>query len=72
MHRLGKEGFGAAYLAGFEWGINAGYDVLVEMDADGSHQPGSAETAGGAHPMLILFWDRVGSKVARWSIGRNP
>ena len=39
MHRLGKEGLGAAYLAGFEWGINAGYDVLVEMDADGSHQP---------------------------------
>jgi dolichol-phosphate mannosyltransferase len=39
MHRLGKEGLGAAYLAGFEWGTNAGYDVLVEMDADGSHQP---------------------------------
>jgi dolichol-phosphate mannosyltransferase len=39
MHRLGKEGLGAAYLAGFEWGLNAGYDVLVEMDADGSHQP---------------------------------
>jgi dolichol-phosphate mannosyltransferase len=39
MHRLGKEGLGAAYLAGFEWGINAGHDLLVEMDADGSHQP---------------------------------
>jgi dolichol-phosphate mannosyltransferase len=39
MHRLGKEGLGAAYLAGFEWGINEGYEVLVEMDADGSHQP---------------------------------
>jgi dolichol-phosphate mannosyltransferase len=39
MHRLGKEGLGAAYLAGFEWGLNAGYEVLVEMDADGSHQP---------------------------------
>jgi dolichol-phosphate mannosyltransferase len=39
MHRLGKEGLGAAYLAGFAWGIEAGYDVLVEMDADGSHQP---------------------------------
>jgi dolichol-phosphate mannosyltransferase len=38
MHRLGKEGLGAAYLAGFEWGINSDYDVLVEMDADGSHQ----------------------------------
>jgi dolichol-phosphate mannosyltransferase len=39
LHRLGKEGLGAAYLAGFAWGIEAGYDVLVEMDADGSHQP---------------------------------
>ncbi len=39
MHRLGKEGLGAAYLAGFEWGLNQGYDGLVEMDADGSHQP---------------------------------
>ena len=39
MHRLGKEGLGAAYLAGFAWGLQQGYDVLVEMDADGSHQP---------------------------------
>lgn len=39
MHRLGKEGLGAAYLAGFAWGLQHGYDVLVEMDADGSHQP---------------------------------
>lgn len=39
MHRLGKEGLGAAYLAGFAWGLQQGFDVLVEMDADGSHQP---------------------------------
>jgi dolichol-phosphate mannosyltransferase len=39
MHRLGKEGLGAAYLAGFAWALQAGYDVVVEMDADGSHQP---------------------------------
>ena len=39
LHRKGKEGLGAAYLAGFRWGIDHGYDVLVEMDADGSHQP---------------------------------
>jgi dolichol-phosphate mannosyltransferase len=39
LHREGKEGLGAAYLAGFRWGIDHGYDVLVEMDADGSHQP---------------------------------
>ncbi|WP_256107132.1 polyprenol monophosphomannose synthase [Streptomyces sp. ODS05-4] len=39
LHRQGKEGLGAAYLAGFRWGIEHGYGVLVEMDADGSHQP---------------------------------
>jgi len=39
LHRLGKEGLGAAYLAGFTWALEQGYDVLVEMDADGSHQP---------------------------------
>ncbi|MFJ9154695.1 polyprenol monophosphomannose synthase [Streptomyces sp. NPDC102270] len=39
LHRKGKEGLGAAYLAGFRWGLEHGYGVLVEMDADGSHQP---------------------------------
>ena len=39
MHREGKQGLGAAYLAGFAWGLDQGYDVLVEHDADGSHQP---------------------------------
>ncbi|MFJ4702736.1 polyprenol monophosphomannose synthase [Streptomyces sp. NPDC088768] len=39
LHRKGKEGLGAAYLAGFAWGLDHGFDVLVEMDADGSHQP---------------------------------
>ncbi len=39
LHRRGKEGLGAAYLAGFGWGLDEGYGVLVELDADGSHQP---------------------------------
>jgi len=39
LHRLGKDGLGAAYLAGFDWALEAGYDVVIEMDADGSHQP---------------------------------
>ena len=39
LHRERKEGLGAAYLAGFDWGLERGYDVLVEMDADGSHRP---------------------------------
>ena len=39
LHRHAKEGLGAAYLAGFAWGLEHGFGVLVEMDADGSHQP---------------------------------
>jgi dolichol-phosphate mannosyltransferase len=39
LHRPGKAGLGAAYLDGFGWGARHGFDVLVEMDADGSHQP---------------------------------
>ena len=39
MHRTSKDGLGAAYLAGFAWGLSRQYSVLVEMDADGSHAP---------------------------------
>jgi dolichol-phosphate mannosyltransferase len=39
LHRTAKAGLGAAYIAGFDWGLAEGYDVLVEMDADGSHAP---------------------------------
>jgi dolichol-phosphate mannosyltransferase len=39
LHRTSKEGLGAAYLHGFRVAIDRGYDVIGEMDADGSHQP---------------------------------
>ena len=39
LHRPGKGGLGAAYIAGFRWALDQGYDVAVEMDADGSHSP---------------------------------
>lgn len=39
LHRAAKEGLGRAYLAGFEWARAQGYDAVVEIDADGSHQP---------------------------------
>lgn len=39
LHRIGKRGLGPAYLAGFEAAIRDGYDAVVEMDADGSHDP---------------------------------
>lgn len=39
LSRSKKEGLGKAYIAGFKWGLEKGYDVLVEMDADFSHRP---------------------------------
>ncbi len=39
LHRPGKQGLGAAYLAGFGWALDRGYGAVVEMDADGSHDP---------------------------------
>jgi dolichol-phosphate mannosyltransferase len=74
MHRLGKEGLGAAYLAGFEWGINAGYNVLVEMDADGSHQPEQLPTLlaalVGADLVLGSRWVK-GGRVVNWPKSRE-
>ena len=39
LHREGKGGLLGAYIAGFEWGLERDYQVLCEMDADGSHAP---------------------------------
>ena len=43
VHRTEKAGLGAAYLNGFDVALDAGYDVIGEMDADGSHQPEQLE-----------------------------
>ncbi|ANF31330.1 dolichol-phosphate mannosyltransferase [Leifsonia xyli] len=39
LHRATKDGLGAAYRAGMNWALDHGYEVIVEMDADGSHRP---------------------------------
>ncbi len=39
LHRAGKEGLGKAYLAGFAWALARGYERILEMDADFSHDP---------------------------------
>ncbi|HZD04044.1 MAG TPA: glycosyltransferase, partial [Longimicrobiales bacterium] len=41
LRRPGKKGLGKAYVAGFLWGLEAGYALLFEMDADFSHDPAS-------------------------------
>ena len=63
LHRPGRQGLGAAYLAGFAWGLQNGYDVLVQMDADGSHQPEQLPSLLSA----LIHADMV--KGSRWMRG---
>ena len=70
LHRPGKAGLGAAYIEGFRWGLAQGFDVLVEMDADGSHQPEQLPSllervAAGADLVLGSRWVPGGS-VLNW------
>lgn len=74
MHRLGKDGLGAAYLAGFAWGLQNGFDVLVEMDADGSHQPEELPTLLSALESADLVLGSrwvLGGGTQNWSRGRE-
>lgn len=74
LHRPGKQGLGAAYLAGFTWGLDRGYDVLVEMDADGSHRPEDlpALLAALQDADLVLGSRWVpGGKVVNWPKSRE-
>ena len=74
LHRKNKEGLGAAYLAGFAWALERGYDVLVEMDADGSHQPEQLPSLlmalADADVVLGSRWAPGGS-VVNWPIHRK-
>ncbi|MFF3655801.1 polyprenol monophosphomannose synthase [Streptomyces olivochromogenes] len=74
LHRKGKEGLGAAYLAGFAWGLERGYGVLVEMDADGSHQPEELPrlltALKGADLVLGSRWV-PGGRVVNWPKSRE-
>lgn len=74
LHRQGKEGLGAAYIAGFRWALARGYDIIVEMDADGSHQPEQLpallDAAAGAHLVIGSRWVPGGS-VVNWPFHRK-
>lgn len=75
MHRGGKGGLGGAYIAGFHWGLERDYEILCEMDADGSHAP----------EQLYLLLDRIdagaemvlgsryvkGGKTVNWPVSRE-
>ena len=74
LHREQKAGLGAAYVAGFRFGLAAGYEVLVEMDADGSHAPEQLPRllAALAHSDLVLGSRWVpGGEVLNWPRSRK-
>ncbi|HSS68330.1 MAG TPA: polyprenol monophosphomannose synthase [Nocardioidaceae bacterium] len=73
MHRTAKAGLGAAYLAGFAWALDRGYDYVVEMDADGSHLPEQLprllEAAADSDLVLGSRWVS-GGKIVNWPRSR--
>ena len=79
LHRTGKQGLGSAYVAGFRWALEAGYDVVVEMDADGSHQPEQLPLlldeleAGRAEGVELVIGSRwvPGGQVENWARHRE-
>lgn len=62
LHRAGKMGLGAAYVAGFGWGLERGYDIMIEMDADLSHPHGRL-------PALVQALDEVDVAVGSRYVG---
>lgn len=74
IHRQGKEGLGAAYLAGFRWALDQGYDAVVEMDADGSHRPEHLpDMLAAAENADLVIGSRYvrGGKVVNWPANRK-
>jgi dolichol-phosphate mannosyltransferase len=74
IHRKEKAGLGAAYLHGFGWALEHGYDVIGEMDADGSHQPEELgrllEALKTADLVIGSRWVPGGS-VVNWPLSRQ-
>ena len=74
VHRSAKEGLGAAYLHGFGVAMEQGYDVIGEMDADGSHQPEQLgrllEALADADLVIGSRWVPGGS-IVNWPLHRE-
>ncbi len=74
MHRTAKQGLGAAYLAAFAWALERDYGVVVEMDADGSHQAEDLPKilAESSHYDLVIGSRWVpGGSVVNWAPHRK-
>jgi len=75
LERSGKQGLGTAYLTGFRWSLDNGYDYVFEMDADFSHNPDDLlrlYSACAEHGADVAIGSRYcnGVSVVDWPIGR--
>ena len=75
LERAGKQGLGTAYLTGFRWGLEHGYDAICEMDCDFSHDPNDLErlyralTAG--NDVAVGSRYVAGGKTVNWPLSRR-
>lgn len=74
LSRAGKEGLGRAYIAGFKWALQNGYDAIIEMDADFSHRPqdlGPLIDALGTHDFAVGSRYVRGGGTVNWGLTRK-
>ncbi len=73
LHRKGKAGLGRAYVAGFRWALARGYDRIIQMDADFSHDPKALpELVAASETADIVIGSRYrdGVRVLNWPLSR--
>ena len=75
MERKGKLGLGTAYIAGFQWALEKGYDFIFEMDCDFSHDPKDLirlyeAVQDRTHDLAIGSRYITGVNVVNWPMGR--
>ncbi|HET9992825.1 MAG TPA: polyprenol monophosphomannose synthase [Kofleriaceae bacterium] len=75
MHRAGKLGLGTAYVEGFKWALERGFEFIFEMDADGSHDPKylpiMLELAEDGADVVVGSRNVPGGGTVNWGIGRK-
>ena len=73
MRRAGKQGLGSAYRAAFGWAVDQGYALVVEMDADGSHDPAQVASLLEASSIAdVVIGSRyiAGGRIENWPLSR--
>ena len=74
LERSGKQGLGTAYLTGFRWGLDNGFDYICEMDCDFSHNPDDLvrlyEAAAEGNDVVVGSRYVQGVNVVNWPMSR--